>query len=596
MYNYFVPGAPCNVTENIHATLGIANGTSCIQHSLTFDTVESEEYVDSLLKNAIPGTFVDIDNPNHYPLYVNCDFATEHSSQYDVSRWPEEFTIIKGKIIVPIRFEKYACTKIPIGIDHATKKNRSLVYKGIALSLAFAITYHKLQGKTLPKLILDINSYNGVFLALNFYMFYVGSTRVRSCNDLRFFPILPGKSMSHLLAAGFRVSENLVYWLTRYNKITGIWLNTQTNNELVNHSFMNAAQKNKAAAPTKTKASKSKKNAYNCRKYCVVADCVCFVCETKVKFTDKKSKQLIYACKLCSNVLYCSKDCSLSSDAVQHGLSCDALAHMKKNIIQPIGYRRYIPILNNDENDLLIDYQRIDEVFNRLKLKVIDNGDKQSCSFFEAIIATIKANNEAQLYISILPILESSILRAKVADFMINNMNRKYRPYNKWSFNVFYEATKIGTSHSKLTYKEFIKEQRDQTKHVDEMIIQGTARFLNRTISCYFSHWNDWLDFAPLQLNDSMPTLCIGNVGSRHFVGSSLISKSTASSSSSSKIKTMIKKTFVREDVEQGSTSHGSLSSSSSSLNQMTKLKYQKNDIQPKQKDKVAKITDKTRR
>lgn len=65
------------------------------------------------------------------------------------------------------------------------------------LELAFVITFHKLQGKTLPNLIIELNgrpfspsiTYNGFFVALS---------RVTHRSLLRIMPITPGTDIQYL--------------------------------------------------------------------------------------------------------------------------------------------------------------------------------------------------------------------------------------------------------------------------------------------------------------------------------------------------------------------------------------------------------------
>ena len=85
------------------------------------------------------------------------------------------------------------------------------------VELAFAITYHKLQGQTLQKVILDINMRPNSLKRLDFYSFYVGMTRVEYANNIRILPCQDDKKFSHLKS--LKTSVNLKKWLEKIKKI-----------------------------------------------------------------------------------------------------------------------------------------------------------------------------------------------------------------------------------------------------------------------------------------------------------------------------------------------------------------------------------------
>jgi Viral (Superfamily 1) RNA helicase len=87
------------------------------------------------------------------------------------------------------------------------------------VELSFIITFHKLQGKTLPKLIIQLNerpflppiTYNGFLVALS---------RVKFRSDLRIMSIVPGNDILYLKKLA--PDDNLQVWLGGYNS-DGNW-------------------------------------------------------------------------------------------------------------------------------------------------------------------------------------------------------------------------------------------------------------------------------------------------------------------------------------------------------------------------------------
>jgi uncharacterized protein VirK/YbjX len=107
------------------------------------------------------------------------------------------------------------------------RKIHSQVFKNVVLlkdnehrvELSFVITLHKLQGKTMPKLIIELNqrpfppsiTYNALLVALS---------RVTKRSDLRIMPIKPGSDLLYLQK--LKPDINLKLWLSSFDN-EGIW-------------------------------------------------------------------------------------------------------------------------------------------------------------------------------------------------------------------------------------------------------------------------------------------------------------------------------------------------------------------------------------
>ena len=155
---YFVRGGKCVIGENTCTTLGLGKGTT--------------------------GTFMGLvweDNEKDAP---------------DITRLP------KGKIArVPqpsyILVEAKGYT-IPIKTCNAKLyvkggKNKAINYLNNPVDLLFAVTFHKLQGLTLDKVILSIGHHPTFKLRVEIASLYVGASRVHSFKELRILPCKPEK-------------------------------------------------------------------------------------------------------------------------------------------------------------------------------------------------------------------------------------------------------------------------------------------------------------------------------------------------------------------------------------------------------------------
>jgi hypothetical protein len=187
--HYFVEGAPIIILENLNVQLGIANGTKGTLFSLTLDPLfKNDDMV--IIQNTPPGELAII----HTPIGVNVHLNDEiHRNLRD--RWPltAQLTIQHGNelarpivddgVVIPLSISmKNSKTEIKIG-------TQKLHLSSFPFDLRFALTFHKSQGQTLAKAILDIRPRPRGLLQLTFSSFYVGFSRVKGSAAIRLFPI-----------------------------------------------------------------------------------------------------------------------------------------------------------------------------------------------------------------------------------------------------------------------------------------------------------------------------------------------------------------------------------------------------------------------
>ena len=193
--HYFCKGAPCVITKNINTNVGITNGTFGVYHSLTFET--PLEYVKDLDGNRI----------SIHHLKGRTTYEVPHP--YAVNALVNAFNGDKT-VLVPV-LQHTSNIKI-CGSRPARTKN----IKTHFITPAFAITYHKLQGRTLKKVILVINfRKKGYLRPLDHESVYVGLSRVMKTDDIRLYPI-DIENADHLF--NMKPHANLVHWDNNYNK------------------------------------------------------------------------------------------------------------------------------------------------------------------------------------------------------------------------------------------------------------------------------------------------------------------------------------------------------------------------------------------
>jgi hypothetical protein len=134
---------------------GLANGSTVYMYSSTFSdedklTVDYEYFLHEI-EEATPGQHIHINKI--IPTYINVEVPTSPDRR---PFWRERNTIIVNKFIIPIGFRSRSDKmKAYIAINNTFHKNVTTTkHNEHRVKLSFVITFHKLQGKTIPKLII----------------------------------------------------------------------------------------------------------------------------------------------------------------------------------------------------------------------------------------------------------------------------------------------------------------------------------------------------------------------------------------------------------------------------------------------------------
>ena len=195
----FVQGAPANLLENLNPTSGLANGTPIILHSVIMKDEATSENVRSRLSQAIPGEFVDIPEPHAVVVAV---------PSLNIENWVQHHkSLSSDEVLLPLVNKSSAKNVIKV-------EQQKFSHKSHPLELGFAITFHKVQGQTLNKVILDLNKRPNALGNVDFHALYVGLTRVKRAEDIRILPPQDNKQFKHLLK--LHPSKNLINWLKTF--------------------------------------------------------------------------------------------------------------------------------------------------------------------------------------------------------------------------------------------------------------------------------------------------------------------------------------------------------------------------------------------
>lgn len=205
--SYFIIGARVMLRDNLTTEKGIANGTTCVLHSITFDPALGRAAIDEefqRISQASPGTIVEL---KYMPFSVNVRLNE------DIHNWNPAETLDSTQVVIPLMLNKKrprefkSLGRKASSLSHGNNKNKILAYYDFGYDLAYSVTYHKVQGQTLDKVILDLNGCNTS--ALSLAALYVGLSRVRLGRKIRILPI-SNDTRKRLL--GLRFASSLQQW------------------------------------------------------------------------------------------------------------------------------------------------------------------------------------------------------------------------------------------------------------------------------------------------------------------------------------------------------------------------------------------------
>ena len=256
--SYFVVGVACAITENLSQTRGIVNGAPCVMHSLTPDPAEDAERAKRIMpdtdlpmptlhdsiRSAKPGEMVELLLP---PVSVNVTLSSaDHRDRFSASD-----TLVPQQLVIPMFLSPFlqADALKPWELLHRQRDPfKSISFLTHSLDPRYAITYHKIQGQTVNRLIIDLNKWPHAKLLHSHIL--VGLTRVRDMAHCRTVPLLPGQTRKHLWK--LRADPEMLAFLCGFNEETGKWSHIKAHEALQNIGKSISSKPKPSARPHKT--------------------------------------------------------------------------------------------------------------------------------------------------------------------------------------------------------------------------------------------------------------------------------------------------------------------------------------------------------
>jgi len=191
LWQYFVCGSEAFLTANVNPSLGLANGTPVVCHSLVLDS-STIDYVQDQIQLLPFGSEIILDTA---PLAVNMTIQTGLDGKEPSRAKKKQLEALKKHSVVDDAEE------IVITISEKSDRNKSLKMKNgspllgnitsvevtpiFAYDLAFAMTVHKAQGRTMKKVVIALTSRPLHYNQLEYASVFVGMSRVKKGSDIR---------------------------------------------------------------------------------------------------------------------------------------------------------------------------------------------------------------------------------------------------------------------------------------------------------------------------------------------------------------------------------------------------------------------------
>lgn len=204
LWQFFVPGCDAFINNNINPNLGIANGTPVTCHSVVLDP-NGDDYnrVMAIISgdNPLPfGSEIILDNP---PIAVNMTLHKGLDGKEPSKNKLRQFHTLRKLSITPQGSEditipiskkggKYKATKMLNGSPLLNHISSVQVCTALAFDLAFAMTIHKAQGRTIPRVVIALTSRPIKLTQMEYASVFVGMSRVKNSDHIRLLHHLPG--------------------------------------------------------------------------------------------------------------------------------------------------------------------------------------------------------------------------------------------------------------------------------------------------------------------------------------------------------------------------------------------------------------------
>ena len=188
-WQYFVCGADGFLTTNLNNNLGLANGTPVKLHSLTFGTDDQLQAVMSEIRNKPSGSVITLTEP---PLAVNVAIPSLFDQKNAVSQKKkaqldilQKLSVVKGETVIALPAMRSHTKPHEYTVHSLNGIGRVTTKEVFPYELAFGMTIHKAQGRTIPRVVLALAHRENAWTQMTYASIYVAMSRVKLSADMR---------------------------------------------------------------------------------------------------------------------------------------------------------------------------------------------------------------------------------------------------------------------------------------------------------------------------------------------------------------------------------------------------------------------------
>ena len=198
LWQYFVPGSEAFLTKNINPALGLANGTPVVCHSLVLSdevTADMAAVWDQISgPNALPfGSEIIL---NEAPVAVNMKIQTGLDGKKPSRAKKRQLEALRAhsvaqgdgeEIVIPVseKSDKSKGLRMKNGSPLLGNVSSAEVTPILAYDLAFSMTVHKAQGRTMKRVVIALTSRPVHILQMKYESIFVGMSRVKKSDHIR---------------------------------------------------------------------------------------------------------------------------------------------------------------------------------------------------------------------------------------------------------------------------------------------------------------------------------------------------------------------------------------------------------------------------
>jgi len=210
LWQYFVPQAEAFLTKNINPSIGLANGTPVVCHSLVLGDDSSSIWDQISGPNALPyGSEIVLNEP---PVAVNMKIQTGLDGKTPSRAKMRQLDALRAHamvgedgedLVLPISeiSDKSKKLKMKNGSHLLGNISEAKVTPILAFDLAFSMTVHKAQGRTIERVVIALTSRPVSVLQMKYEAIFVGMSRVKKSEHIRLLEHGPGSASGNRRSA-----------------------------------------------------------------------------------------------------------------------------------------------------------------------------------------------------------------------------------------------------------------------------------------------------------------------------------------------------------------------------------------------------------